>query len=174
LISKIKFLAGKLYLSRKVKSHKRITSIINYQEAKHIGLLYTLDDNKTYEAIERYVKKLQNDGKKVKACGLVKEKNESGKYLPKLSFDFINPSNLNWFGKPLGKYAEEFINETFDILIDVSEDMNYPASCILQLSKAKLKVGHSAASDIRIERKQNNLVEYLKLIDHYIKILKTK
>ncbi len=163
------------YLKRKLKSRNYPARIINFEEVKKIGILYTLEKTASYEIIAGFVNKLQNENIKVRALGLVKRKEDTTQFLPKLSFDFIYPGDLNWFGKPRGKYAEDFLEEELDLLLDLTEDDDFTARYLFSLAKAKLKVGHSDAAAVQINRKQNlSLDDYLREIDHYIRIIKKK
>ncbi|MDZ7740806.1 MAG: hypothetical protein U5Q03_03400 [Bacteroidota bacterium] len=175
IFQKLKNIWANFYLRRKVKALNYPARIVNYEEAGKIGILYTLDTIATYERIAGFVKKLQDEQKKVRALGLVKRKEDTRQFLPKLSFDFIYPGDLNWFGKPGGKYAEDFLLEELDLLLDVTKDDDFAAHYLFSLAKAKLKVGHSGAAAVQINRRQDmSLEEYLKEIDHYIRIIKKK
>ena len=175
IIQKLIHLWGRLYLKRKIRAKQRKSEFVSFDDARIVGLLYSLDSVATYECISAYVHKLQDENKKVKAIGLVKKKEDTNRFLPKLSFDFIYTSDINWFGKPSGTYAHEFMNLDFDILIDISEKDDYTAEYLLSLSSAKLKAGQSNICDIMIKQKQGiKLEDYIQEIDHYLRIIKKK
>ena len=115
--------------------------VVNLNEANHIGIVYYLDDDKTYRLISDFVKNLQAKDKSVKAIGFVKDKYLTKRYLPKLSYDFFYEKDLNWYGRPHGNYVDEFVRTDFDILIDLSNGDVFPIRYLLSRARAKTKIG---------------------------------
>lgn len=173
MVNSIKRSIGGIILKNKLKRLKRNRRVVNLNDAGTVAILYALNDQGTYNIISEFVGSLQQQNKKVKALGLVQHKSDTENFLPKLSYDFIYHKDINWFGKPSGVYTEEFLNTDYDILIDVSNDMDYTSEYLFVLSIAKLKVGYSDNSDVIIERdEKKGLKEYLENISHYLSILK--
>jgi hypothetical protein len=62
----------------------------------------------------------------------------------KLEFDFITRSDLNWYLRPV-KNARKFVEDDFDLLIDLSGGNELPLAFVLKASKAQMKVGWSSS-----------------------------
>ncbi|HSG68379.1 MAG TPA: hypothetical protein VK994_06720 [Bacteroidales bacterium] len=180
LLTQIREKAGAFVLKREYAHALRKRKICNIEAAHNIGILYYLPDEAAYDKVSRYVKRLQDRGKTVKALGFVENKHLTGQFLPKLSYDFLYPSGLSWHMKPNSATARDFMQKEFDILIDLSMDDIIPLIYTLALSKARFKVGMQ--SDIRAEymdmmislsgrRDLNELIEQL---DHYLNELNKK
>ena len=178
LIKRIKQLVGKLFLRYKLRNIDRKGRIISLKDAKYIGLIYILNNEETYETISSFVNQLQQKGKKVKAIGFVENKSDTSRFLPKLSYDFIYRKDLNWFGKPKGHYTEDFLEEEFEILINLSNNGNYAVEYLFALSNAKMKItqqhyGQKQHYDLMIQwEKDKSLRNYLNEIIHYLGIIK--
>ena len=158
----------------RVEQHRRMTNI---QDAKRIGILYTLDEIQDYERVSVFVSELQHKHKEVKALGFVKNKNLISRFLPKLSFDFFSKKDLTWFNKPIHSTVRDFIDNDFDILIDLSIQDIFPLKYISGLSRSFCRVGRFSDEntlfyDFMIDSKSIvNIEEYLHQIKHYLTVI---
>ena len=151
--------------------------ITNIQDAKRIGILYTLNDIHDYDQVSEFVSELQHEHKEVKALGFVKNKNLISRFLPKLSFDFFSKKDLTWFYKPIHSTVKDFIENEFDILIDLSLQDSFPLKYISGLSRSLCRVGRFSDENTRFYDLMIdvdsvvNADEYLKHIKHYLTII---
>jgi hypothetical protein len=180
VLTNIREKTGLLSLRRESSRVRRERRVINLGEARMIGVVYLLPDEPAYRTISAYVKKLQDTGKIVKALGYVESKRLTGQFLPKLSYDFLYPSGLNWIFKPVSTAAKDFMETDFDILLDLSMDDQLPVMYITGMSKAKFKAGmksdlRSRYLDLMIElEEKDGLDELIEQIDHYLSIINKK
>lgn len=177
MFGKIRRKIGHYYFlkeQQQVEQHRKLT---NLQDAKHIGIIYTLNDVPDYERISEFVSELQREHKEVKALGFVKNKNLISRFLPKLSFDFFSKRDLNWFYRPLREQVRDFIGKEFDILIDVSMSDSFPLKYIAGLSNAMCRVGpfserNTEYYDFMIETHSSmSTDDYLGHVRHYLSII---
>jgi hypothetical protein len=167
-------------LRRESSRVRRVRKVINLARASSIGVLYYLPDEPTYRKISKYVKKLQDSGIKVKALGYVHSKRLTGQFLPKLSYDFLYPAGLNWQFKPVAQAAKDFIDEEFDILLDLSVEDYIPLLYITGVSRARFKAGlksdrRSRYLDLMIDLgEKDGLDELIEQVDHYLTIINKK
>ena len=177
IVTNIRKKIGAFALKREHSHENRSRKICNLSEAKNIGVVYSLPDEETYRKVSAYVKRLQDSGKKVKALGYVESKALTGQFLPKLAYDFLYPTGLNWNYKPVSVKAKDFIEFEFDILIDLSTVNDLPVLYITALSKAKFKAGMQSDEragylDLMISLKDNGtLDELITQVDHYLSII---
>lgn len=128
--------------------------------------------------ISAFVTRMQNEGKQVKALGFVKNKKDIQRYLPKLSFDYFSPKDINLLGIPHSTYIDDFIKEEFDILIDLSDEPHIANKHIAGISAAKMKVGDSksiasAYYDVMVSKNEKlGLHDHLNQIYHYLELIK--
>ncbi len=180
IITNIRKKTGRILLNRDSSRVMRDRRIINMSAASRIGVVYMLHDEPVYRKISTYVKKLQDSGKTVKAIGYVESKRLTGQFLPKLSYDFLYPSGLNWNYKPTSTAAKDFIDTDFDILLDLSTEDYLPVLYITAMSKARFKTGlksehRSKYLDMMIDLGDNEgLDELIEQIDHYLSIINRK
>ena len=169
---------GRYYYKKEQLQTNRNCQMTNLQDARKIGILYTLDDVPDYDRVCDFVSLLQGNHKEVKALGFVKNKNLIQRFLPKISYDFFSKRDLTWFYKPIHTQVKDFIEKEFDLLIDLSLHDNFPLKYISGLSKALLRVGsfsdeNSDYYDLMIDLKPTMTTEeYLGQIQHYLTIIK--
>ncbi len=179
MLGKLRTIIGKYFYrkesSRSIHDHK----MINLEEARRIGILYTLDDVPAYEVVSEFVTRLQHDQKEVKALGFVRNKNLISRFLPKLSYDFFSRRDVNWFYRPIHSKVRDFIEKEFDILIDLSMQESFPLKYISGLSKAFCRVGKFSEEnteyyDLLFDINSSlSLNDYIKQITHYLTVIHT-
>ncbi|NVN95233.1 MAG: hypothetical protein HXX18_08120 [Bacteroidetes bacterium] len=177
---KIKEFAGNHYLNKHLPKNHRFRKIVNLDNAKTLGIIYELKDELTYNHINRFIKFLQDKQINVKAIGYFDGNIRPIYAIEKLSLDYYDRKDLNWYAKPKGNYVADFIQTDFDILIDLSLNNIFQTKYIAAMSKAKFKVGKDGENnkvifDLMIDINPNTtLDEFITLIIHYLSIINKK
>jgi hypothetical protein len=179
MICKIRTLIGRHFFRKEISKTVHNHKMVNLQDAKRIGILYTLDEVPVYDVVSEFVSELQHEHKEVKALGFVKNKNLIGRFLPKLSYDFFSGKDINWFYKPIHSKVRDFIDKEFDILIDLSLYDSLPLKYISGLSNAFCRVGkfseeNTVCYDLMLDISPSfTLDDYIKQITHYLTVIKS-
>jgi hypothetical protein len=177
IIDNIRQEFGNYFFRKELKKVRNNRQIMNMNDAKTIGLVYDASDEVTYGIVSEFVRFFQESQKTVKAFGYVNYNRLPHYCFPKLSYDYITKRDLNWYMKPKNTKATDFINEEFDILIDLCIHDCFPIKYVSCASKAKFKVGkygekHSAIYDFMLNvDKTISLEEYIKEITHYLNLI---
>ncbi len=180
IITNIKEITGNHYLKKNLPKNNRIRKIVNLDDAKTVGIIYILKDEQTYNQITRFIKLLQDKQINVKAIGYFDGNIRPIYAIEKLSLDYYDRKDLNWFGKPKGRYVADFCKTDFDILIDISLNDIFQTRYIAAFSKAKFKVGKDSENskiiyDLMIAiNSTTTLDEFITLIIHYLSIINKK
>ncbi len=119
----------------------RIKKPVNLSNANNIGIIYLLSSEEEYNRVSSFTKNLQEKGKKVQLIGLYHYNRIPVFYIPKLSYDLLLPKEIDLFFRPVAPFVKQFINEEFDMLIDLSNPENFTLHYIAVLSKAHFKIG---------------------------------
>jgi hypothetical protein len=128
-------------IKNKLPKLVRSKKIIHPANAKSIGIIYKVGEEKDYLIVTGFVGRLQNDKKEVRTLGWINLNAPPHYCYPRLMFDYITERNINWFYKPYGEKINDFINREFDILLNIDTTDNPSLTYAAALSKAKLKVG---------------------------------
>lgn len=171
----IKYKIGQFNLKRRLKNYNRKTRTHNFKTAQTAGIIFNSPDEKSFEAIKDFLSFLTQNEIKVIALGYIPLKKIPENYLMRKGINFYCKSDLNWYYKPKNEIVEQFINQEFDILFDLSIQQYFTVKYVGSLSKASFKIGkqtENAYQDFLIDINKNNTVDYLiEQIKHYINIL---
>ncbi len=166
-------------LKQELKSagHTRKPNQFNFEKIKTVGIIFDATNTEDYEIVKRYVVYLREHLKKVKVIGFFSKKEIPTLTYSKLEYDFFSTKELNWMGTPNSVIIRNFINEEYDLLIDLNIHNHFPLKYIAALSKASFKVGKFNENDIEIHDMMiaadgTKTVKYfLRQIDTYITML---
>ncbi|MBL6448947.1 hypothetical protein JMN32_21735 [Fulvivirga sp. 29W222] len=120
-----------------VKKSKVARNNISYEQAKSIGIIFTIDDLAKHETIKQLVSKLEKDGKKVQVLAFLPKGKENFEFL----FDFFTDKDVSIWGKFTSEQVHNFVEKPFDYLFYLDNKSNPLMTNILAMSKAKCRVG---------------------------------
>jgi hypothetical protein len=151
LIRNIKAVAGKVAL-KKVREPERVRKGSNFTNAERIAFVYIDSDETFFKQIKNFTRQLKTDYniRNVMALGFIDSK---AKDIPvwqnqKLEFEYFTREDLNWKMKP-GSRVRKFVEEDFDILIDLTDGKSLPLNFVIRESRACMKVGRKGS---RVEK----------------------
>ncbi|MFT7612085.1 MAG: hypothetical protein ACI9J3_001034 [Parvicellaceae bacterium] len=178
VVGDMRIKAGKHFLKKQGRNARKIQSC-NWDTAKHIAIIYKIDDERSLKHVKWYIKEVKKKygQRHMIALGYSDEKVAPAFVSHGLESDFFLKKDLNWFGKPSAKAVDNFVEQPFDLLIDFTDYDCVPLRFVLEKSKAKFKVGKYAKSnepyyDLLIAIENEDLNHYMELIDKYIGMIK--
>jgi hypothetical protein len=143
---------------------QRNAKIQTLSDSRSIGILWNPVDEGSIETYELVRKTLKDKGIAVTGLGYADRKTEQNLSLVAHS-GFSNNSNVGLSGKPVSGPGEQFVNENFDILIDLSVKKVLALEYILVHSEAKFKVGWESTGtnyyDLNIDVSKQPTCRYL-------------
>ncbi len=169
-----KYFKKRLFLVH--KKQKRVVNIITLADAKSIGILWNPLDpegSETYESVRQIV-----SGRGIQSFGIayIQSKKEK-EMLATISHSWLlSNSDVNICGKPKSEDGIRFIQQEFDILIDLSLQKCIELQSILIHAAAKFKIGwksdDSNIYDLEIDVSANPNCRFLmEQIIHYLEKL---
>jgi effector-binding domain-containing protein len=120
ILTNVKNAFGNYFLRQEMAGLVRERSILSLDDAKTIGILFEATDKDEFELVKKYVLYLRELKKKVKAIGYFSTGETPAFTYSKLEYDFFSKKDLSWFNKPNDKFVSNFMQEDFDILIDLN------------------------------------------------------
>ncbi len=175
----VKKFIGRKVLSRLLKkSTKRQIKSCNIFNAKSLGIVCLVNDKDEYKKVLNLIDFLRKEFSiaEVKVLAFFPFKEDPFYLKSKWGFDYFKLKDLNLFGFPNNTGVRNFINEEFDILLDLSKIDVVPLRFILHYSKSSFKVGNYSLSnesyyDMMIDIDINDYNEYILQIVNYLKML---
>ena len=150
------------------------------EEAQTIGILFDATQDENFVLVKKYISYLKDMKKQVKAIGFYNQKAAPPTAYAKLEYDFFTLRDLNWYNFPDNIYVRNFIEEEYDILLDLNIYDAFPLRYVSSVSKAKFKVGkkndrNSFTFDLMIDADASKGMKYfLRNIDTYLSIINKK
>jgi hypothetical protein len=122
-------------LKRKCREFKRSVQVINLNYAKIAGVLWKVDDREVFNLLTQ---ELKSRGVQVNSlCFSEQRGSVQGEAV-------LTKDDFSMFGKVKNEEIARFIDQKFDILLDISLSSGIELQYLRCLSKAKFKVGWSA------------------------------
>lgn len=177
-LQELKKKTGLFVLGRRIRKLTRNKAFINLADAGSIGIVLHQVDNDIFEVIQNFIRELINEGKKVKTVGYVDLKTIPDHFLLRKGVSFFCREELNWYSVPEADFIDQFINEEFDLLIDLSLINYFPVEYIFALSRARFKVSRfnegNSHADLCIDIKSKTDISYLiQQLNHYLRQIKS-
>jgi len=141
MLKPIKLSLRKYLFNKELQQRRRKVRLITLERAATIGILYNLFTEDDFKVMSRFIKKLQEQGKKVKAIAYNGGKIVPPFYNETLTQDLILEKQLTRLSFPKVPFVSEFIESQFDILFDFSMEHNFPVFYLGALSSAGFKIG---------------------------------
>lgn len=155
----------------------RDKQVFNLSDAKTIGVAFEYTNPEDFELLKKYVIYLREHKKRVKCIGYYTGKTEPPVQYSKVDYDFINEKAFTWWGKPSSHIVSNFLEESYDVYIDVNLKDNIVIRYIAYVSAAKFKIGHykedeESPFDMQISvPKEQGLKAYLREVDTYLQMI---
>lgn len=179
ILKKIKQAIANGYLKLELKDHLREQkpNKFSFSQVKTVGIVFDAASPEDFELVKRYVVYLREHRKKVKVMGFYSSRRIPDMTYSRLEYDFFSAKELNWFGKPSAVVVQNFINEEYDLLIDLNISNHFALKYIAALSKASFKVGkynekNTQLYDMMIDSDNTKTLKYfLRQVDIYLTML---
>jgi hypothetical protein len=179
IIDNIKRNAGLKALSKSLRTLQRNKFVHNLVTARKIAIVGLVNTNKDFDEINSLQKFLTEKNMQVEILLYYPGKETPQQLLLRKGINIFNRNEVNWYGKPLTSFVEQFCKLEFDILIDLSLVEQFPIRWISSLSRSKFKVGsHSYVGnpyDLIINVDNKKEIPYLsEQIIHYLNVLNNR
>jgi hypothetical protein len=174
LIGKIRYNIARKNLRDNHRKLIRNRKSFNLETARYIALLYHLPDEDSYKRIDDFIRMLSEKGIKVKVACYTLQKFVPHYFIPKLLQDIFTFKEVNWKYIPVKPFVKDFLEEEYDILIDLSLLEHLPLLYLAANCKAGLKIGRFDENnqdffDLMIELPANATLEYfIGQVTHYL------
>ena len=147
------------------QTRSRNTRIKTLHNSKSVGILWHPADEGSIETYELLRKLLQTKGIKSTGIAFIDSNREMETLATVTHSGFLHRRNVRWFGCPQTSDGMQFIQDPFDILIDLSIVKTIALQYILVHSQATFKVGWQGAEqnyyDLNIDVSEKPQCRYL-------------
>ncbi|QZE14921.1 hypothetical protein K4L44_03530 [Halosquirtibacter laminarini] len=157
-------------LFKRVKEKRRSANPYKLEEAKHIGIIWNMDDPDAPKSIQKIINELKRPGCFIHTLAFSRKANVTEKQ--SIHNIILTPKNTSWTGKPKEQEAEEFINTSFDILIDLSIKHEFSLIYALAMNNSRFKLTcnseHYEFADLFIQAPNKSILDIYDLMKEYV------
>lgn len=147
------------------QKQRRNAKIQTFNNSKSIGILWNPVDEASVETYELLRKTLKDKGIRAVGIAHIDSQREKDTFATIAHSGFSNNVNVSWAGRPKTGDGAQFIQEQFDILIDLSIQKVLALQYILVHSTSTFKVGWQSSEynyyDLNIDVSEKPQCRYL-------------
>jgi hypothetical protein len=178
LFRNIRVKIGNAILRNKMDRTKRKIHYSNISQVKNIGIVWDASMTNDFSHLSKFYQRMHEENTEVKILGYYPGNNLPNQYTAIRYLSIIKREELNLFYHPVSQEANKFINNPFDVLIDLNFANILPLQYISSLSTAGLKVGLFESEDGKTNfdlmmelKKPVNVEDYLNQVIHYLAMI---
>lgn len=175
---KIRLKIGDGMLRNKLAKTERKPHYSNLRQVRNIGLVWDASKTEEFNFLSKFYLRMAEAKTDVKILGYYPGKTLPDQLTAVRYLTIIRKDELNVFYHPVSAETNSFINNNFDVLIDLNFKRLLPLQYITSLSNAGLKVGLFESEsmyspyDLMMEIKNPVGVEdYLNHVIHYLEMI---
>ncbi|MEY3050847.1 MAG: hypothetical protein RLY31_632 [Bacteroidota bacterium] len=143
------------------------------ESSNHVGIIFDGTNPADCQVVLHFAEKLLKKGKKVRVLAYSRKKPEYSDF----RIQFFSDKDLDFFLRPNSYTVSEFVNQPFDLLLNLTNDVNNTLHSIAAHSKARFRVGPNTTRtysyDLMLECEQSTDIEqFLNQVLFYLRKLK--
>jgi hypothetical protein len=165
-------------LRKRVSRSNRKMVYRNFHEVKSIGVVWNASKHDDFQSLARFHQRMQDRNIDVKIFGYYQGKHLPDQYTAIRYLTCIRNTETNLFFLPESTEGKSFINNKFDILIDINFEKIFTLIYVTMMSNSAFKVGLFEAEesntpfDLMMEiKKPVNVEDYLKQVIQYLEMI---
>ncbi|MDA9555200.1 hypothetical protein N9R54_03080 [Pelobium sp.] len=175
LFSQFRLKSGLRSLRQEIKKMSRKNQSVSLDDAQTIGILVTIQNEQQLNEVEAIANSLKVNDKKVRLLGFLT--NKTLKVNANSHIELISEEDIAWNYIPKKEKIINFVNNEFDILINLCTEICFPLMYVTALSKSLFKVGaynpnQVAIFDFMIETQQQSISGFSSELKHYLDKIK--
>lgn len=165
-------------MQRQLSRRSRKRMVMGFDEARTVGVIYDASTAAEYRLVLNYVKSVQDLNKNVKCLGFYEGKRKPGYLTDQLNWSYCQKADFGWTLAIKSDMVVRFLDEEFDVLIDLSPTSLFYTKYLAAMSHALYKVGRYHTAQINIYdlliqvADTTKLQELMDHVNHYLKIIK--
>jgi len=148
LINQFKVRSGLYQLKLIVNKISRSGYSVPLDQAKSIGILFNITTEAEFKEVENLTESLKSRQRNIRLMGFISDK--TLKINSKSDIQILTIEDISWNYIPKKEKIIQFINQEFDILINLCTEICIPLSIVSALSKSIFKVGAFQNNQIAI------------------------
>ncbi|HLN19689.1 MAG TPA: hypothetical protein VK213_01270 [Bacteroidales bacterium] len=180
LASNIRLRIGKSLLKKKALKVCRKVSYNGFDRVRRIAVVWDASNSNEFNNLSKFHQKMNDRNIEVKVLGYFPGKNMPDQYTAIRYLTCLRRNDVNFFYIPNSGESDHFINDRFDILIDMNFENLLPLKYLSSMSQAAFKIGLSEDEknndifDMMMEMKKPvDAGDFLEQTMYYLEMIKS-
>ena len=140
-IKQIREKAGASKLRKLLKGKKRTKSMLTFDEARIVGVLFNADNPMSYDAVRKFIANLSAKHIRLKVYGYSSGKTTHNIFLSDPVIRTFNAKQVDFSFFPTTYVCDDFTISKFDILVNLDTTQQFPLYVLSALADATFKIG---------------------------------
>jgi hypothetical protein len=175
LFSQFRLRSGLYILKQEIKKISRKNQSVSLEDAQNIGILFTIHNETELKEAEDLAKALKTVNKKVQLMGFLSNKLLNIK--PNSNLQLLTAEDIAWNYVPKKEKIINFVNNEFDMLINLCTEICFPLTYVTAMSKSLFKVGaynpkQAVIFDFMIATQQQSITGFSDELKYYLDKIK--
>jgi len=163
---------GHWLLRNHLKNQKRNVEMKNMDAFAEAGIFFDASSEECRKTVKAFIKKLENRNIKTWSVGFFNTLEQEENFISDRKLYFSTLKDFSFFFLPESEELKEFIQRDLDALFVFSDEETFPATAVVKMSKAKLKVGFTGlfenAFDLTFEIPNHQPEQLTEQIERYL------
>lgn len=164
-------------LNKRLKNISRQRAFENFDTAKRIGIIFDSTHQESYLTAKSFIAGLKKKNIEIEAIGFVNNQEAIAYYPYHQGISFFLLDNTNWYMIPHDETVSDFVEHSFDMLINLSDVSHFTLQYIVEISNAKIKIGRSNPANSSYDlifdlQKTKDLNFFIEQLKHYMAVMK--
>ncbi len=175
LFSHFRLRSGLYKLKQEIKKISRKGHSVSLKQAQNIGILFNIHSETELQEAEDLALALKTTNKKVQLMGFLS--NKLLKIKSNSTLLIISEKDIDWNYVPKKEKIINFVNNEFDILINLCTEICFPLTYVTAMSKSLFKVGaynpkQAAIFDFMLDTQQQSIAGFSTELKYYLDKIK--
>jgi len=178
LFKNIRLKIGQVIFAKKMAKTKRKVFYSDFSQIRNIGIVWDASNTADFSSLSKFCQKMHEKNIEVKILGYFPGKELPNQYTAIRYLTCLRKNELSFFYIPETSEANSFINNRFDVLIDINFNKIFTLNYLTFLSVAAFKVGlfeserNDTPFDLMMEIKRPVSADnYLDQVLHYLEMI---
>ncbi len=160
---------------KQLQTHRSKRRSMPLENARYVGILFDGTELDARKPVLAFAKRLKKEGKRVKLLAFMDNKVDNSNF----PFESFNRKDLSWYYTPKSESALRFMEEPFDILINLNLSPSPWMNYIAALSAARFRVGTAEAApeacDLMLDMSKGGGAEkFIREAERYLQKMQTR
>ena len=176
MFKKLKLKIQHYILSRNLLRLKRMSKLVTLSEANKIGVLFDAKTPHSVTQIKSFLKYLLKKNIDIDILGFVDGVKKDSMYLSTIHINYFKSDDLNILGIPNSLKTHRFMQNQYDIIINLSLNNSFSTKYLTLMSNSKYRIGvygnnYKFNYDLMFKLKVQSLDYFIEQLKYYLEII---